>query len=387
MKWIADLNLDDRNMQAPPILVPGQDFSKGWRLQNNGTCAWPADFELAYASGNRIESAMGGSSVKLGRSVQPGEQIDINVNLRAPQSYGTFQGFWRLQDALGQAFGETIWVGIQVPDPNPPEPVPTAPPAPTAPPPPGINPNLRADSTYLAAGQCTTLRWDIDNVQGVYLIDGGSQQGVGGHDAHTVCPSATATYTLRVVRSDGGTQDFPITVNVSPSAAYSINFWADRDTIDDSQCTTLRWDVRNVQAVYLDGEGVAGVSQREVCPDDTRRYNLTVTRTDGGQDSRQVTVNVNDTWPQQRPARITRFDVDRNMIFIGDCVTLEWRTDDAEGVAIERNGDTILQTEAGNDSFRDCTPLIGVNEYVLIAFNGAGRDSHSISVVVEDAGD
>ena len=108
MKWIADLNLDDKNMQAPPMLVPGQDFTKGWRVQNDGTCAWPADFELAYANGNRIEAAMGGSSVKLGRAVQPGEQIDLSVNLRAPQVYGVFQGFWQMRDALGQSFGETV---------------------------------------------------------------------------------------------------------------------------------------------------------------------------------------------------------------------------------------------------------------------------------------
>ena len=123
------------------------------------------------------------------------------------------------------------------------------------------------------------------------------------------------------------------------NAGYSINFWADRDTIDAGQCTALRWDVRNVQAVYLDGEGVAGVSEREVCPGDTKNYNLTVTKNDGGQDSRQVTVKVNNAQPQQPSARIQRFDVDRNLVFIGDCVTLEWRTDDAEGVGLLRNGD------------------------------------------------
>ena len=100
-------------------MAPGQDFTKGWRVQNDGTCAWPADFKLAYANGNRIEAAMGGSSVKLGRAVQPGETVDLNVNLRAPQIYGVFQGFWQLRNTLGQFFGETVWAGIQVPDPNP----------------------------------------------------------------------------------------------------------------------------------------------------------------------------------------------------------------------------------------------------------------------------
>jgi len=380
MKWIADLNLDDKNMTAPPILVPGQDFTKGWRVQNDGTCAWPADFELAFTNGNRIEAAMGGSSVKLGRSVQPGEQIDINVNLRAPQSYGVFQGFWRIHDQRGQSFGETVWVGVQVPDPNPPAVVVTPPPA-------TLNPNLRADAAYIAASQCTTLRWEIDNVRSVFLIDGGNQQGVAGHDARSVCPGATTTYTLRVVGNDGATHDFPITVNVSGSAGYSINFWTDRDAIDAGQCTTLRWDVRNVQAVYLDGEGVAGVSQREVCPGDTKTYNLSVTKSDGGQESRQVTVRVNNAQPQQSAARIQRFGVDRNMVFIGECITLEWRTDDAEGVGLLRNGSDILQAGPGNGNYEDCSAPVGVNEYDLIAYNRAGRETRALTVTVQDAGD
>ncbi|HMT20924.1 MAG TPA: NBR1-Ig-like domain-containing protein, partial [Promineifilum sp.] len=228
MKWIADLNLDDRNMQAPPILVPGQDFTKGWRVLNNGTCAWPADFELAYTTGNRIEASMGGSSVKLDRVVQPGEEIDLSVNLRAPQAYGVFQGFWQMRDTVThQTFGETVWVGIQAPNPNPPAPTPApqapAPtPVPQAPAAAPAGPNLRADSAYIAAGQCTAVRWDVDNINSIFFIDGGNQQGVGGHDARTVCPGSTTTYTLRVVGNDGVTRDFPIVVNVSNSAGYSI---------------------------------------------------------------------------------------------------------------------------------------------------------------------
>ncbi|MEZ4673959.1 MAG: NBR1-Ig-like domain-containing protein [Caldilineaceae bacterium] len=390
MKWIADLNLDDKNMSAPPILIPGQDFSKGWRLQNDGTCAWTADFALTYASGNRIEAAMGGSNVKVGKVVEPGEQIDLNVSLRAPQTYGVFQGFWRMHDDQNQAFGEVIWVGIQVPDPNPP--TPTAPPVAVATPIPQqpsapINPNLRADTAYISANQCTTLRWDVDNIRAVYLIDGGNQQGVGGHDARNVCPGATSTYTLRVVSNDGGTYDFPITITVSGNAGYSINFWVDRDNIDAGQCTTLRWDARNVREVYLNSEGVAGVSQREVCPGDTRTYTLAITKLDGGQDSRQVTIRVNNSQPQQPAARIRRFNVDRNMTFIGECITLSWDTHDAEGVGIERNGSTILQAGPSDGTYEDCYGPVGVNEYDLIAYNRVGTDRQSLTVVVQDAGD
>jgi polar amino acid transport system substrate-binding protein len=53
MAYVADLNLDDRNMTAPPVMLLGQDFSKGWRVQNSGTCTWTAEYQLIYVNGNR----------------------------------------------------------------------------------------------------------------------------------------------------------------------------------------------------------------------------------------------------------------------------------------------------------------------------------------------
>lgn len=397
MAWVADLNLDDQNMKAPPVLLPGQDFTKGWRVRNSGTCAWPADFELAYTGGNRIESSMGGSSIKVGRAVAPGETVDLSVALRAPQTYGTFQGFWKMRDDLGQSFGEVIWVGIQVPDPNPPPaptplplptPVPQPTPAPQQPQPPAATgPNLRADSAYINAGQCTTVRWEVDNVNSVYFIDGGNQQGVGGHDARPVCPGNTATYVLRVVGQDGVTRDYPITITVSGNAGYSINFWGDDGTIDAGRCTHLRWDVRNVQAVYLNGEGVAGVSDREVCPGSTQTWTLEAVKYDGGRDSRQVTVNVNNAPAQKPPPFIERLSVSSNVTFVGECIGIEWRTNDADRVNLTRDWNVIQQNGPGNGYTEDCNAPAGLHEYELVASNEGGQAQQTITVSVEDAGD
>jgi len=373
MTYVADLNLDDANMTAPPIMAPGQQFSKGWRLQNSGACAWEPDFALAYVNGNRIEAAMGGDAVPVGRTVQPGETVDIYAQLQAPQSYGTFQGFWQMRNSAYQYFGEVTWVGIQVPDPNPPPP----------PPPADVNPNLRADADWINAGQCTTIRWDVDNVAAVYFVEGGNAQGVGGHDARNVCPGSTTTYVLRVTRQDGATQEFPITINVSGNPDYSINFWADNYSIDGGRCTALRWDVRNVREVYLDNEGVPGVSARDVCPGGTQTYTLRVIKHDGGEDSRQVTIEVRNAPPPppQREPRIERFTVDKNRIHMGECVRLEWRTDDADGVDLIRNNNGI-GGGSGNGEQTDCPGDRGLYEYRLEAYNGAGRAGATVTVEV-----
>lgn len=375
MAFVADLNYDDKNMTAPPIMAPGQDFVKSWRVLNNGTCDWTPDYVLAYVNGNRIEASMGGSVVPVGRTVKPGDMIDLSVSLRAPQVYGAFQGFWQMRNTLGQYFGEVVWVGIQVPDPNPPAP---PPPPPTQ----DINPNLRVDNNYIASGQCTTIRWDVDNVSAVYFIDGGNQQGVAGHDARNVCPGGTTTYTLRVVDRNGASHDFSITINVSGAPDYSINFWADNTNLDGGQCTRLRWDVRNVQAVYLDGEGVAGVSDREVCPGSARTYTLQVIKYDGSQDARQVTINVNNPPPPPaQPPVIRRFSVSSNQIGRGQCLNFEWRTDNTKGVNLLRNGGAVVAGGPGNGSAQDCPDAVGLYEYKLVAY-GVGQTEQGLTVNV-----
>jgi polar amino acid transport system substrate-binding protein len=371
MAYVADLNYDDKNMTAPPVMSPGQQFTKKWRVRNTGTCAWEPDFKLRFVSGNRPEAKMDAVPVPVGKRVERGQTVDLAANLRAPQNWGTYQAFWKMQDNQGKDFGEVIWVGIQVPNPNPP-------PTPT-PPRPGINPNLRADAAWINAGQCTAIRWDVDNINAVYFVDGGNVQGVGGHDSRTVCPAATTTYVLRVVGRDNRPLDFPITINVTGSAPATINFWVDNGTINAGQCTTLRWDVQNVQAVYLNEQGVAGTGSQQVCPGNTTTYTLRVVRRDGGQETRQVTVNVISA-PQPGPT-INSFTVNANQIRIGQCVTLTWRTTNANSVNLVRNGVILLSNWNPNASLDDCPSPPGLYEYELDAF-GNGQTSQRIMVEV-----
>jgi hypothetical protein len=248
MTYELDLNLDDLNMTAPPVVQLGQPFVKSWRVRNSGTCEWEADFSLVYVNGNRAEARMGASPLAIGRTVAPGETIDLSVSLQAPSSYGVFQAFWQMRDNTGMLFGEVVWVGIQVPDPNPPVPAPPA----------GLSLNLRADATWINAGQCTSVRWDIDNISAIYFIDGGNVQGVGGHDARSVCPRQTTAYIVRVVRTDGSTVDSSITINVSgqapppqrPGPGIS-RFSVDRNGVGSGQCVRFEWRTDNADGVNL----------------------------------------------------------------------------------------------------------------------------------------
>jgi Bacterial Ig domain/Flagellar filament outer layer protein Flaa len=89
----------------------------------------------------------------------------------------------------------------------PPTPTPTST---TKPPPAEPSVSFRADDTKISSGDCTRLRWDVDNVDKVYL-DGEPKVG---HDKLKVCPTVTTTYTLKVVLRDGSVKEYYVTVEV-----------------------------------------------------------------------------------------------------------------------------------------------------------------------------
>lgn len=89
-----------------------------------------------------------------------------------------------------------------------------------------------------------------------------------------------------------------------PTPVPSINFWADRTTINAGECTTLRWDVDNIQAVWVYPQGAdyaqyptTGQGSQQVCPTQTTTYEMRVQNRDGSVEFRQVTITVNQNNP------------------------------------------------------------------------------------------
>ncbi len=70
-----------------------------------------------------------------------------------------------------------------------------------------------ADSNVLAAGACTFLRWEIDNISAVYF-DGTA---VSGRGIREVCPEQTTRYTLLVIYTDGEQVPHIVVVEVRPA--------------------------------------------------------------------------------------------------------------------------------------------------------------------------
>jgi uncharacterized protein YkwD len=96
------------------VLEPGKTFTKTWRLRNEGTCAWDAGYRFIFTSGD----SMGAKDAVPMPSTQPGQLVDISVDMVTPNAAGAYTGNWLIEDASGKQFGvnsggiDLIWVKI-----------------------------------------------------------------------------------------------------------------------------------------------------------------------------------------------------------------------------------------------------------------------------------
>lgn len=84
------------------------------------------------------------------------------------------------------------------------------------------------DSTPINAGECTTLRWKVDNVREVYVYPVGeswSDYPQAGSGSEEVCPTETTSYEMRVVLQDSSVDQRQLTVEVISDDPLANTSW------------------------------------------------------------------------------------------------------------------------------------------------------------------
>jgi hypothetical protein len=119
--YVSDVSFADN-----AEVLPGQTMIKTWKFQNTGTCAWSSDYSLVFVSGTQ----MGGSTTTIDTTVNSGYQLNVSVTLTAPDTEGTYTGYWQLADSSGNTFGASVYITIVVSD-SAPTYTPTITPTPT----------------------------------------------------------------------------------------------------------------------------------------------------------------------------------------------------------------------------------------------------------------
>ncbi len=402
--WVADLSFDDQNMTNPPVMKPGQAFTKGWRMRNSGTCVWTTSYKLAFSYGNVPAAQMGGQPIPVTKNVNPGETFDFQVNLVAPVAPGTYQGFWNMRNAKNNKFGETVWVGITVPS------APTPTPAPTQTPSPNIV--FTANPTTINAGQAVQFAWDVRSAKAVYFYHDGQDwqnHGVPGQGQSTEYPPYTINYYLRVINTDDSVtvKTRTITVNQPVGAPVINQFNVDPPAITLGQCVNIVWQVSGQVTEVTLVINTVGVwpnaplsGSYQDCPPTPGQsiYQITA-KGPGGSVQQQVTVNVNAP-PQQPPTAtpvpaapapvINGFTLAPTDVAPGGCTIASWTTGGGTSrVVLLRDNAPIWDNAPLNSSVQDCPPIPADQSlplnivYTLQAYNSAGQMvNQSVTLVV-----
>jgi hypothetical protein len=378
-------------------MKPGQAFTKGWQVQNTGTCPWTTGYRLVFATGAK----MAGEPVALAREVKPGETYDWQLPLVAPQEAGSYEGVWQMVDAQGmgpstssgQAFGERLKVNVTVKA----GPTPTPKPNPT----PLPNINFTVDRDQIKAGECVAFSWTVKNVKAYYFYsqfeNWQDHPKTGDTGSEKECPQVQTTYYLRAVYPDNSVPSpWPITIYVQavPEAPRIAKFTVDPNgQIDRGTTVTLRWQVDGkVDWVRLTANGAplwdpapnSGNTTHTPGTAGPVTYLLEVGWPGGSPitEKRQITVvePVQPVTPEP-PApdpEIYLFDVTPSQIEAGNCVNVSWSVGGGTAsIRLLRDGAVYLDGITDfNGSFCDTLDTAREVTYQLLA-RGQAKDVSS----------
>jgi len=187
---------------------------------------------------------------------------------------------------------------------------------PTPPPPPNVALEFSADQATVEYGSCTTLRWSIENAEAIRL----NGEKVGSQGSKEVCPTEPGNaYQLLVLPLQGDLIEQNIIINVPPTplppsptpaptpttasqaqttqAPIIDKLIADQTTLNQGGCTSLRWTVRNANAVQLSGgdignQSVGNQGATRVCPPSANTTYTLVASNAGGSVQTSITLAV-----------------------------------------------------------------------------------------------
>jgi hypothetical protein len=105
-RFVEDVTVPDDS-----LFNGGTNFTKTWRLRNDGECQWEPGTQWVFIGGDLL-GAQSPVDVEL---AEPGRIIDISVDMVAPAAPGTYRSYWRLQRPDQEFFGDQAYVRIIVP--------------------------------------------------------------------------------------------------------------------------------------------------------------------------------------------------------------------------------------------------------------------------------
>jgi hypothetical protein len=106
--FVADLTYADGSE-----VDAGKPFEKKWRVQNTGTCTWDEGFVVVQVTGDDFgDKAKTWKLTQRSDFTDPGDTLDIKIDMVAPSAKGEHGACWRMKGDSGFFFG--TWMCVKV---------------------------------------------------------------------------------------------------------------------------------------------------------------------------------------------------------------------------------------------------------------------------------
>ena len=97
MTFVSDITIPDGM-----IIAPGAIFTKTWRVRNDGNCVWDQKYSLVLDKGDALGSV---TSFPITKVVNPGDSLDLSIDMTAPATAGDYTGYWHIATPYGGFMG------------------------------------------------------------------------------------------------------------------------------------------------------------------------------------------------------------------------------------------------------------------------------------------
>ncbi|MBK9923743.1 MAG: hypothetical protein IPP66_00495 [Anaerolineales bacterium] len=103
LAFIEDITIPDNSFT--PF---GSAIDKQWRVENNGTCNWNAEYRLRHIGG----AVLGATEEIALFPAKSGTQAVIQIKFTAPFEEGVYESAWQAFDPNGFPFGDPIYMRV-----------------------------------------------------------------------------------------------------------------------------------------------------------------------------------------------------------------------------------------------------------------------------------
>lgn len=108
LTFINDLTIPDGS-----VIQPGAIVDKRWEVQNSGSCNWDETYSFRLVAGEEL----GAGTQRALIPARAGANVSLRVVFTAPVEAGNYRTAWQAFSPSGEAFGDPVYMEIQVGEP------------------------------------------------------------------------------------------------------------------------------------------------------------------------------------------------------------------------------------------------------------------------------